>query len=302
MNRRRFLWAGMVGSGLTLGVGGLLSIRRKQARAAVSSRMLEEALPPLSSNAFKELQTLPLRASEEIQRHFHGACLNVEGFVTHVCSSGFGARLRGCPSSEEREACFLEAFCGRVAPEITMLRWVESIAAEVGAELDVAWEGYCTELSRKWNKHLRGYGRSLGMGELTVRLDGLVRTELGQAIHQASAANQAPAISTTVTKIGESAVLLLPLVRLGKVGLVIGVPVFFLHAVSHVWEFVEARLEQRSGNYQAAISSHLALMGRRVGTEFEREVRRRLSDLHVWQQQAVRQTADRLAEERVGFI
>ena len=301
MNRRYFLRAS-IGGGLTLGGGGLMLRRRRQARAAVTSRLLEDALPPLSGKSLEELRTLPLRASDEIERHFHGTCLNVEGFVTYVCSSRFGERLGRCRSSEEREACFTEAFCGRVATEVSMLRWVGTVAAEVGAELDTAWSGYCTELSRKWDKHLQGYGGSQGLGELTVRLDGLVRTELDRAIHQAPSANQAPAISTTAAKIGESAVLLLPLVRLGKVGLVLGVPVFFLLAASHVWEFVAARLQERSGNYQAAISGRLALLGRRLGAEFEREVRRRVMDLHAWQQQAVRQAAHRLSEERVGFI
>lgn len=77
---------------------------------------------------------------------------------------------------------------------------------------------------------------------------------------------------------------------------------FFLDAARHVWDYLTARLEDRRGEYQAAISGRLALLGNRVGTEFEREVRRRLADLHTWQERAVRETAGRLAEERVGLI
>jgi hypothetical protein len=302
MNRRRFLRVGMAGGGLTLGIGGLMSHWRNRARAAVTSRLLEDALPALSSKSHGQLRTLPSWAGDEIKRHFHGTCLNVEGFVTHICTPSFGERLGRCRSPEDREACFTEAFCSRVATEVSMLLWVETIAASVGAELDVAWAGYCTELSRKWNIRIGDYGIPLGVSELTDRLEGLVHTELDQAIRLASSGDQAPAIGNTVAKIGESAVRLLPLVRLGKVGLVVGVPVFFLLAARHVWDYAAAHLEQRSGDYQAAISGRLALLGHRLGAEFEREVRCRVMDLHVWQRLAVCQTADRLSEERVGFI
>ena len=63
-----------------------------------------------------------------------------------------------------------------------------------------------------------------------------------------------------------------------------------------------ARLERKAGDYQAAITGRLALLGRRLGAEFEGEVRRRVSDLHAWREEAVRRTARSLSEERVGFI
>lgn len=80
------------------------------------------------------------------------------------------------------------------------------------------------------------------------------------------------------------------------------IPVFFILAARHVWEYITGRLDDRRGEYQAAISSRLALLGNRVGAEFEREVRQRLTDLHTWQERSIRNTATRLAEERVGLI
>ena len=47
------------------------------------------------------------------------------------------------------------------------------------------------------------------------------------------------------------------------------------------------------GDYQAAISGRLALLGNRVGASFEQEVRQRLADLHTWQEGSVRATAAR---------
>jgi hypothetical protein len=63
-----------------------------------------------------------------------------------------------------------------------------------------------------------------------------------------------------------------------------------------------AHLEDNRADYQAALSDQLSRLGNRVGVEFERETRQRLTDLHTWQEEAVRKTANLLAEERIGLI
>jgi hypothetical protein len=311
MNRRRFLREGIAGGAIALGAGGFLYFRRSQARADMTSRMLDDALPPLSSNALRELNTLPVRAREEIRRYFHGKCLNVEGFVSHVCSNQFAERLGRCRTQDEREGCFLQAFCGRVATDAEILNQVETIAAEIGSELDSGWDGYCTELCGRWNTRIQGYGSPLAMDELSNRLGGMIRAELAQTARQAVSTYQRPAVGETIGKIGASALLLLPLgvVSVAVAGPAVAVmpnplviPVFFILAARHVWEYITGRLDDRRGEYQAAISSRLALLGNRVGAEFEREVRQRLTDLHTWQERSIRITATRLAEERVGLI
>jgi hypothetical protein len=82
----------------------------------------------------------------------------------------------------------------------------------------------------------------------------------------------------------------------------VGIPVFVLLASKPVWDFVMGCLDNRRDGYQAAISSRLALLGNRVGAEFEREIRVRLVDLHLWQDRSVREIALRLTRERVGLI
>ena len=311
MNRRRFLREGIAGGAIALGAGGYLFVRRSQARAAMSSHMLDDALPPLSSNSLRELNTLPVRAREEIRRYFHGKCLNVAGFVSHICSNQFAERLGRCRTQDERAICFLEAFCSRVATDSEILNQVETVAAEVGSELDSGWASYCGELSSRWNTRIQGYGRPLATDELSNRLDGMIRTELDQTARQIVSANQRPAVGETIGKIGASAVLLLPM---GVVSVAVAgsaaaitysplvVPVFFILAARHVWDYIMGRLDDRRGQYQAAISGRLALLGNRVGAEFEREVRQRLTDLHTWQERSIRSTATRLAEERIGLI
>jgi len=264
--------------------------------------MLDDALPSLTASSNKALYHLAGRARDEMKRYFHGKCLNVEGFVTRICSNDFMERVSRCDTTDEKEACFLQAFCSRIATDAEILDRVEMIAAEIGGELDDEWTTYCAELSLKWNARIRGYGSPLTADELTTRLTGLIRDDLGQAARSAMSDSQRPAVGDTIGKIGESAVLLLPLVRLGKIGLLIGIPVFLMLAAKHVWDYFIARLDDRRGEFQTAISSRLALLGNRVGSEFEREVHHRITDLHTWQEQSIRSTAIHLAQERVSLI
>jgi hypothetical protein len=96
--------------------------------------------------------------------------------------------------------------------------------------------------------------------------------------------------------------MLLPLARYRQVGLVIGVPLFLVLAANHIWAFILGQLNDARADFQTAISARMALLGNRVGAEFEREVRERLSDLHSWQENAVRGTATLLVQERINLI
>jgi hypothetical protein len=302
MNRRRFLLESVVGGAVALGAGGFLLFRQSQARANVASRLLDDAVPALVAQSLTELSSLPIRARDEVRRYFHGKCLNVEGFVSHICSAAFGERLGRCRTEQERQNCFSLAFCSRVATEAEILNRVEAVATDVGGELDAGWSGYCAALAGKWNTIIGASGGPLAVDELTARLGGLIRAELTGAVRLAAVDGRPPAVGETIGDIGRSAVLLLPLVGLGPEGVAIGIPVFVVLAFKAVWDFVAGQLEERRGDYQAAISARLAGLGNRVGSEFEQEVRLRLTDLRTWRERAVRETADRLAGERVGFF
>jgi hypothetical protein len=314
MDRRRFIQLGAVGGALALGAigtGGVLVARRTQARKTVASDMLNDALPPLKASASKSLTTLPARAREEIKRYFHGKCLNVEGFVSHICSDGFVERLGRCSTPDEKEACFLQAFCSRVAGEDEIINQVETIAADLGGELDDEWTMYCAKTSLKWNTRIQGYGAPLAADELTNRLSGLIRHDLGLAARLAMSADQRPSVGQTIGKIGESAIRLLPLAQLrvevGWEGVAIKgnllvIPVFLIEATRAIWDYIMGRLDDRRAENQAAISGRLAMLGNRVGGELEREVRLRITDLNTWQEGSIRDTAVRLSEERVNLI
>jgi len=229
-------------------------------------------------------------------------CLNVQPFISHICSDNFRERLGRCKTDDDRHECVLAAFCSRVAAEAEILNHVDTIATEVGSELDTNWGGYCRELSARWNVTIRGYGSPLTADAVTSRVSGMIRTELSEAVQSATTASQTLAIGQSVGNIGKSAVMLLPLVRFGNVGLLIGVPLFVVLAGREVWNYVLRRLDDRRADFQTAISAKIALLGNRVGTELEREIRQRLTDLHTWQERSVRQTASQMIQERVGLL
>jgi hypothetical protein len=303
MNRRRFLLCGGAGAAallLAAGGRGALLVRRHYLRAALSDRLLSEALPPLTAIGLRELQTLPGRAREAIRVYFQGRGISVEGFVAGLCSDAFRQRLAACRAPAEREDCVQLAFCDRVAPASEMVNRVGVIAADIGSELDLHWASYCRELAGRWNVRLHGYGDPLGADALTAQLGSLIEAELRSAVQHAAAAaaDQGPALGTTLRQVGESAILLLPLARSGG----LAVPLFFLLAARPVWEFIASRLQDRRAGFQAEVSGRLALLGNQVGAELESKVRRRLAALHAWQDQAVHALTERLVAERVGLV
>ena len=69
-----------------------------------------------------------------------------------------------------------------------------------------------------------------------------------------------------------------------------------------MFAYVVGQLNTRAGDYQRAISERLALLGNRVGSEFEAEIRTRVADLHAWQEQALKKAAASQAQETIGLI
>lgn len=302
MERRGFLKGGLVCGGLALGCGGALFARRSFARDSLVSGMIDDAMPPFQTGANSGLDKLPGRAREKIYTYFHGVCLNCQGFVAHITTNEFGERISRCKSKSEKELCFNQAFVKYTdASERAILQQIEIVATEIGDELDYEWNTFCSALSVKWNTRV-GRGSGFSADELTQRMSGLVKTGLEDALQQASAGHQNPAVGNTIGKIGKSAVMLLPLAKLGPIGAAIGIPVFFVLAAKHCWDFSMARLDDRRGEYQTAITDRVSHMATRIGTEFEKEVRQRIADLHTWQESAIRETAERVVREKVGLI
>lgn len=302
MNRRQFLtsagWA-------TLAVGtpaGYLLFQRQRLRAAARERLLAEALPPLDELSGGHLATMPGRARAEIRRFFHGKCLNVESFVTHICSNSFVEQVGRCRTSQEREDCFLAAFCSRVATEAEITNHVETIAGEMGAELNAAWRHYCEQLSDSWRPRLASLGAApLSSDQLLDATGAFIRAEIRAAVQTASA-NRLPALGETIENIGKTSLLLVPLAFCGEAGLLVGIPLFVANGIRSLWNYIWSRWHDRRGEFQAALSGRLALLGNRVGDGFQTEVRLRLNDLYTWRTSAIRNQAEKIVEGRIGLF
>ncbi|MDY3560381.1 hypothetical protein R5W23_001615 [Gemmata sp. JC673] len=303
MERRQFIKQGLAGGALALGAGGTLFARRSYGRDTLSKEMVDDAMPAFQTGANKGLNALPGRAREQIYTYFHGVCLNCQGFVAHITSKAFGERISRCGSKAEKELCFNEAFVTYTdASADAILRQIDIIATDIGGELDHEWNTYCADLSVKWKTRIGGRGTGFSADELTQRMSGLVRTGLEDALQQTSANHQNTALGNTIGAIGKSAVKLLPLVKLGKVGVAIAIPAFFILAAKHCWDYSMARLDDRRGEYQTAITDRISNMAARIGTEFEKDVRQRITDLHTWQESSIRETAERVAQEKIGLL
>jgi hypothetical protein len=302
MIRRSFMTKTLAGGALAVGGTGFLFGRRALARDRLKERLLDDALPAFVDNSNKELQSLPIRGREKILEYFHGRCLNAPSLATFICSDQFGERLSRCRTKAAKEEAFNLAFCERIASHSEILNNVGIVAEDIGQDLDNAWKTYCVELSSRWKTRLSGDVELLSGDQLSSQMSDVVKAELADARQFQIESHQNPALGETIGAIGKSAIMLLPLAKLGPVGAAIGIPIFLVLAAKHVWDYAMARMDDRKGEYQAEISSKIANMGKRIAAEFEKEVRQRITDLHEMQEFAIHETAEKIVSRKIGLI
>jgi hypothetical protein len=298
MNRRKFLSGAASAGGLFL-LGGGFWARQAYARSRLQRELVRLSAPVLAAKAAREMPTLPVTAREEMRRYFHGVCLRVNGFAEEVCSSQFAEQLAGCGNPRQQRELVLLAFMRQVATEEMVLGWVGTIAEEISHDLDHNWAGCCEELANKWDVSIKEYRTTVKAQELTDRLTPLVQNGIHQALDQARALGQRPALGEALAGIGKSALLMLPLSREAPW---LGWPLFAVAALKPVLDFFISRVRDRTGDLQWAVSEKLAALGNRMGSEFENEVRMRIADLHGWQDQAVEQAARQQAEQLIHLL
>lgn len=301
-DRRRFLKRASEKSAVLLLGGGLFSARfaqRAHARHTLTADLLSRSLPVLNRSETDELSTLPPRAHDEIRRYFHGVCLNVHGFAEHICSNSFATKLAQCAGDEQKHALLNVAFSQKVVTGTEVLNRVDTIAREVGVELDRNWSTVCEELNDSWKLALKPTSSSGERLDLLSLTDEIILQNLNEARSKAYPVGQRPAISQPIAEIGMAAILLLPVAVFGPE---VAFPLFVARALSSAWSFVLGRLAHRAADYQLAISEHLSVLGNRVASECETEIRNRIADLHAFQQRAIELAATNKAREIVGAI
>lgn len=296
MKRRQFLAAAGLAGGVLLTGGGLWG-RAVWARQQLTQRLRDEARSGLAPKREAELASLPAQARGQIQTWFHGPCLNAAEFAYELCSRSFAEKHSACRSPELKEHCILNAFTRKVVSETEILHRVRVIAEEIGAQLDRNWTTSCQRIASRWDSHLEPYGTSMP-NDFVRQIEPAVRRSLLESIQRAKVAGERPALSETAIAIGQCALLALRLRSDPR----IAIPVFVVAALGPIIAYVSGQRRHQPAEYQAALSERMALLGGRIGTEFESEVRTRLTQLHGWQEQALHEAAEFKARETIHLI
>ncbi len=297
-NRRRFLEVlGTVG--VAGGIGAGLYGRAQWQRAALAGAMLHDAQQVMVPREQRELQTLPVRARNEIRDWFHAHCLNASEFAYEVCSPSFAERLAACGTEELKQQCVANAFLARVVSAEEVQERLQVIAQELGNELDASWRGCCQELSLRWQMQISGGGYEVSLPrDLAARLDQLVRHSLNEAMQTADG-SLAPSFTDAVSSIGTAALLAVPVVVVIPE---LALPAFFVRALWVLVEYVVRLVSGRVQGLQAEITHRVAMLGRRLGSEYESELRHCIGQLHQWQQDAVRSFTEDYSRSAISII
>lgn len=301
-DRRDFLVkTAKVGGAIVLAgglVGGRL-VRQSFAREAIRRSMVETAAPILTEKQGNELDSLPSSACEEIREYFHGICLNVHGFVSEICSNSFAEGLRACQTEQQKHELLNVAFSQKIVTATEVLNRVDAIAKECGATLDHNWATCCKQLAESWSTTLSQRTSARYALDVSEMVEPLIRKNLQNACAGAYPVGQRPAIGETARSLGRTAIMLLPVIVAEPA---VGFPVFVIAAIRPLWDYCLGQFGHGKDNYQMAISERLAVLGNRVGSEFEREFRIRIADLHHWQERSLSDIARRKAQEAVPLL
>jgi hypothetical protein len=296
MKRREFLEASGALAGAAL--GGVMWGRAVYARSELTNQLVAEVSPLLVAKEHSEIASLPDTASEEMKLWFTGACLNSAQFVEYICSEGFASRLGQFSTTREKELCVENEFLARVVSHSEIYQRIDLIAKETGTILDRNWKSCCDEIAGRWKLKLDAKSQNFG-GETQTRLDSIVSAELDQMISRsANVADRPSALSSTIG-IGKASIMVLPLARLGPQ---VFLPAFALIALANFANYAIGAIFQDTAAAKIAISDRMALLGNRVATEFDTELKTRIADLHAWQNKALRNTAGEYAHEAIGII
>jgi hypothetical protein len=189
--------------------------------------------------------------------------------------------------------------------ESEVLSRVETVAHEVGQELDQAWFTCCRKIADEWKVSLgmtietKSTIEAQSKQGLAESLEPMIYRHLEAARQSTYPLGQRPALSETAFSIGKSALLLLPMVSIAPHT---AIPLFIIAAAKPTWDYILGQLNHRVPAYQRAITSRLSLLGNRVGTEFEHETKHRIADLQIWQEQALSEMATRQAAKAVPLF
>ncbi len=299
IHRRGFGKRALIGVAGLGAIAGGVGARRAYAAGQLRSQMMGRAGSIITNKEQAEIQELPAAARKEIREYVHGICLDAHRFAEAVCEPSFRDRLSACGGDGERQRELHLAFSKHLASEAELNNRLRAIATDVGSRLDANWALCCQDVAETWGVALRPHESGFDGDQLAAWVEPIVRERLTAAIEDTTTATLRPAISSLLDSIGVSAVLLLPVMVEAPF---VGVPVFAALAFRPVFAFFIGLFRSPRADMQERVCRHLAVLSERLGTELEREVRGRITQLHSWQYGAMREVAYEQAWRSTGWL
>jgi hypothetical protein len=261
--------------------------------------MMSRAGRIISDREQAEIENLPAQARTQIREYIHGVCLDSHRFADAVCEPTFRERLAACGDDDQRQREFYLAFNKHLATQAELGNRFRAIATDVGSRLDRNWADCCHDVDQTWGVALRPHEGGFASDELLAWTEPLVRERVRTAIVETTTVTMRPAIESLLASVGTSALLLLPVMIESPF---CGVPVFAALAFRPAFDFFIGLFRSPQADVLQRVCGQLAVLSDRLGSEFEREVRRRIAELHSWQYGAMREVAQEQAWRSVGWL
>jgi hypothetical protein len=303
VDRRVFLRECVMGTGVAACTFGGLWYRCRRSRGRIVEQLVDSARPVLDQHALSEQEQYPGAAGEKIRAYFDGICLNSAEFVAEISTPEFRRKLNKIRAADRRHQELLAVFCRRVEGAGQIGAKVHAVLADIGPKLDQHWNTCCTEIALRWEAPLFAETQPrFSAEEFRKRVTPLLERQVESAARQARRVTDEPGWREAVRSLGTEALETTQEISLNIGGQSVKMPEFAVTAWRQAFKTVLDLLGDTKWDCQKTMTERLASLGLKTAAEFEKELRRRLNDLHFWREQAVRLAAEQHAAERIGFF
>jgi hypothetical protein len=303
VDRRVFLRECAMGTAVAGCTFGGLWFRRRHARGQIVQELVDSARPVLDQHALSEQEQFPGAAAEKMRAYFDGICLNSAEFVSEINTQEFRRRLKKIRTADRRHQELLAVFNRRIEGAGQIGAKVHAILSDIGPKLDQHWNACCAEIASRWQSSFVAENEPrLSAEEFSKRVTPLLERQIESAARQGRRVTEEPGWRETIRSLGTEALETMHEVSFEISGQKVKMPEFAVTASRQVFGKVLDLLGDPKWDCQTAVTERLASMGRQAATEFEKELRRRLNDLHFWREQAVQLAAEQHAAGRIGFF
>jgi hypothetical protein len=292
-----------MGSAVVACAGGGLWYRCARSRGKIVDQLVDDARPVLDKYALSEQEQYPAAAAEKIRVYFDHICLNTAEFVEEINAPEFRRKLNKIRGADKRHQELLTVFCRRVPGANLIGEQVRTIIADIGPKLDQDWTQCCKEIATRWEFWFRRENQpAWNAAEFSKRVTPLVELQVEQAAKHAHRITDEPEWREQLRSVGTAALESGEDVSFEIGGRAVRIPEFVVIASRRVFGKVLELLGDPKWDCQNAMTERFAALGKQTASDFEKDLRRKLNNLHSWREQAVRTAAEQHAADRIGYF